>query len=422
MAIRIDWDNNEEVDSIKVFRSTSKFDSSNLPAQPIAVLDSTADSFVDTITPKNTPLYYMIAKYKGEDVMFSPLRQYADFPYTGIGPSKLSKGDWRAGWFGEVNDAELFNGPDFISAVKVVVEGRGLPFPATLNRTSATNQNMRWQKFVYNGKILFIPLYGVSSAYPFPLSSANNLHGNNRPMTTWNELYAAGLLYGIDGVGYVPPNVTPTDQGTIMSRGGVRYRVRTIRLTSSEGGSKLDGVTLTGQVAETVLNPLVNAAFGGEVGNTLFRMFGYHKNVDFIGRVEGDIDYEGHSFASEPWFDHDFGRQRSFNNSVYNNYAYKNRRLQQNNLGNGSDWSSYGYATANFIFPYAELTENNASIHNGSPVVTATPPIIGDSFYYDLTRNFKGYVSTTNTDSSTNNYPFYAYPYNWVPVLELIYD
>ena len=95
------------------------------------------------------------------------------FPESGPGPSRLQYGDENAGYFGEVNSSELFTSSEVAYAGPLIGgvtanDGNAVPL---------------WFKFIFKGKILFIARKPV------------------RNSVIWNQLYAAGLVYGTNDLG-----------------------------------------------------------------------------------------------------------------------------------------------------------------------------------------------------------------------------
>lgn len=89
----------------------------------------------------------------------------------GPGPRLLKAGDWNSGFLGEMTDSEFFSGP-LLTLDLGVSEG------------TAINPASGWLKFVHQGKVLFVAKK--------PLVRA----------VSWDTLYRAGAVYGIDGPGY----------------------------------------------------------------------------------------------------------------------------------------------------------------------------------------------------------------------------
>lgn len=114
----------------------------------------------------------------------------------GPGGKVIIGGNSQSGFLGEVSAYELVDGLTLASMV-------GLSAGTDINSSGP------WLKFVHKGKILFVakkPLkYGIS----------------------WNELYNNGLVYGVDGPGDFPPDLSnPVNQNTIVTIGEYAFKVR----------------------------------------------------------------------------------------------------------------------------------------------------------------------------------------------------
>ena len=91
----------------------------------------------------------------------------------GPGPRTVIGGDGDSGFLGEMTDAELISGQDLALAVGLSV---GV----------AVNDGSGWLKFTHQGKILYIAKKPI------------------RKSISWDYLYQAGLVYGVDGPGLFP--------------------------------------------------------------------------------------------------------------------------------------------------------------------------------------------------------------------------
>lgn len=116
MSIRLTFTNPNNADSVKIYRDVNPIDLNALPA-PLATLPGNATTFSDVTAVRNTVYYYVIASFKGSDVLFTPNQQYGYFPDTGPGPSKLLRGNWNEGYFGTVSQTELFATQELCTAL-----------------------------------------------------------------------------------------------------------------------------------------------------------------------------------------------------------------------------------------------------------------------------------------------------------------
>jgi hypothetical protein len=208
MTIRLNWNNrNTAYDEIRIYRATTRFDTAN-PPEPIGVVTN-ADFYDDTTALLNVVYYYALGIVKGTDVVISPIKVLANMPYTGPGRQKPLRGDYERGYFGELAPGE-FIGADELCATLGLVEG---------TPTTVVDRD-RWHKFIFQGKILFIPQ--VSS----------------RQSVSWQQLYDRGLAYGVDGVGTPPSGSPGVNQMRTVVKGADEFIVRLPR-------AKSDGVYST---------------------------------------------------------------------------------------------------------------------------------------------------------------------------------
>jgi len=135
--------------------------------------------------------------------------------YSGPGPQDLQgsytdPGDTNkiAGFYGELTSASFITPTALATAC-------GLTTGVMINNTTA------WLKFLLDGKILFIPKLPI------------------RYNTSWQDLYAKGVVYGDDTIGAFPfPTTSPITQNTKVTIGGVQYRVRLIRGSNADPGTR----------------------------------------------------------------------------------------------------------------------------------------------------------------------------------------
>jgi hypothetical protein len=110
------------------------------------------------------------------------------------GPTALKAGDAQLGYYGTLTSSAMLGTLDAAALIGLTV---GTPINPTTD----------WLKFAYKGKILFVP--------KMPL----------RRDVTWNDIYAAGAVYGVAGVGNFPATPTVTQNRTITI-GGNKFLVR----------------------------------------------------------------------------------------------------------------------------------------------------------------------------------------------------
>lgn len=130
------------------------------------------------------------------------------YPDSGPGPTSLRNYDPTAdtGYFGTIALSELFT-IEQIEARSVTT------LPGSPIARDSTN---RWIKMVHKGKILFIPIRAV------------------RTGVSWNNIYAAGFIYGVDGPGLFQAPTGPVNQlRTIVKTDGTgkkfTFLIRAVR-------------------------------------------------------------------------------------------------------------------------------------------------------------------------------------------------
>lgn len=110
------------------------------------------------------------------------IQDFSGYP----GPKTLLKGDSEAGFYGFVQPNEMGEISSNPQANRVF-SGANLALALGLSAGTAFNNDVPLMKFHYKGKVLFIPLTGY------------------RHSATWDQIYAAGLVYGVSNEGLLPP-------------------------------------------------------------------------------------------------------------------------------------------------------------------------------------------------------------------------
>uniref|UniRef100_A0AB39CD75 Virion structural protein n=1 Tax=Pseudomonas phage RVTF4 TaxID=3236931 RepID=A0AB39CD75_9VIRU len=105
-------------------------------------------------------------------------RGVIQFPDSGPGSKTLMLGTKDLGYFGEVPENQFLGRGEFLSMHPV--KGDVTTPPA--------GHVFTWHKFMYKEKVIYLPSWHMQS--------------NNK----WNDLYNAGLVYGVDGPGTFPLN------------------------------------------------------------------------------------------------------------------------------------------------------------------------------------------------------------------------
>lgn len=298
MSISINWQSqaSKDIDAIEIYRivgATGNINVNALP-DPIATLSKEATSYVDTNVVDQTIYRYWIAAVKGtERTLNFPITQ-GFFLNMGPGPRELKRGTWQRGWFGKVSNEEMFTATDV----------RGLV--AKLNMFSWNPDY--WDKFIYNGKILFIP---------------NKSMGNSTPVA----LYQAGIVYGVDGTGtHVPSGAGATNQLTKIRKGDFEFIIRLPRLTDSSSS-------------------LNTGAYYGELRSTMARMM-EGKGTSYTNVIDGKMDYRQTTGNFSP-----SQREGTWCSSIYNN----NTSFQTYWDGNNPEYNT-GISNNNY-YPFIPVFE-----------------------------------------------------------------
>lgn len=208
MGITINWDDqtDQALDVIEVYRSTSPIDINN-PGTPIATLAADVRSYEDTGVKVGNTYYYCVAVVKGANRSFGAVQSQGYYANLGPGPQKILRGDWVRGYFGEMSPTEWVTPADVANKIKAAVK-------STAGLSFTTSTGSLWYKFVYKGKILFIP-------------NLNLVTSNN-----WQTAYNAGFIFGTDDFGNSPTGVPgAVNQRCIIEIGGLQYIARAIRLS-----------------------------------------------------------------------------------------------------------------------------------------------------------------------------------------------
>lgn len=201
MSITLRWTNPVDPDEIVVYKATERFTQDTLPDVYVTI-DGSSTSYSDPMVTPNTVYYYMVGKRVGSALYLSALLVECYMQDKGPGPTKVKFGDWSSGFMGFVNNEEVV---DNIHLAEFIQSKVGVVF------TPATNeQTNQWIKLVVDGRIIYVPTLNLNVNY----------------YLTWNQVYLAGLAYGIDGPGYTPDGLTPTNQMTVLEHNNRKFIVR----------------------------------------------------------------------------------------------------------------------------------------------------------------------------------------------------
>jgi hypothetical protein len=134
------------------------------------------------------------------------------FRYTGPGAKDLLAGNTDKGYFGEVPVTDL-------------IDGAALAAMIGLTAGTAANTTAPWLKFMHGKKTLFIP----KMTYRYDMS--------------WDKIYEAGAVYGVEGSGPFTGNNGPVDQKKILVINNNAYILRLMK-----GGDANPATVIGGEV------------------------------------------------------------------------------------------------------------------------------------------------------------------------------
>lgn len=205
-TVIIRWqDRSIEETEQRIYRSTSPFDKTNLPPV-LATVAPNVQEYKDTTVIEGINYYYIVSSYRAEpelEVFSDTIEVNTNFS-LGPGPSELIGGTAEMGFFGEIPVTELINGEDLAAAVG-------------LTAGSPTDSNEPWLKFVLDGQIMYVAKK--------PL----------RHTISWQSIYQAGLVYGVDGPGLFPdPEDQPVNQLKLVEINGYQFTVRLLKGTDED--------------------------------------------------------------------------------------------------------------------------------------------------------------------------------------------
>ncbi|ANZ50590.1 putative virion structural protein [Erwinia phage vB_EamM_Stratton] len=248
MTIRLSWVSqaSKNLTAIEIYRKVGYAATIdvNAPGTPYKTLSPTATEFIENVTDltEKTIYSYWVVGVKDTERLFGGRIVQGFFLDTGPGPQTILRGDWYCGYFGPVAAADFFT----TAEIKALL--------TTTQAGVVSNEPGTWYKFIYLGKIIFVPA---------------TQHGQN----ILANIYNRGMMFGTDDNGnFVPPGASATKQDVRISKNGRSYRIRLPRGDAYDG--KLDQIN-------------------GEWFSTMGRMFltsiDTSKNVDANGVGRGKM-------------------------------------------------------------------------------------------------------------------------------------
>lgn len=201
MALKLQWKNKNVVPThVLIYRGDTELNGAALPS-PLVTLTNGETSWTDNTATFGKTYYYILGTKTDNDLVLTPNQKITVADNRGAGPGTLLVGDDNLGYYGTVSSADFFNSSHILAAAKKTI---GIP--------TALVQPL-WHKFVRKGKIIYIPNASFGTA-------------------TWNNLYSAGLVYGVDatlGPGAALGSLVPTNQLCVMTLNGENYKPRLMR-------------------------------------------------------------------------------------------------------------------------------------------------------------------------------------------------
>ncbi|ANZ48453.1 putative virion structural protein [Erwinia phage vB_EamM_Caitlin] len=225
MSLKLSWDNANVVpNSVAIYRGDAELNTAALPA-PLVVLTNGEKTWTDQTAEFGKTYYYILGTRTDVDEVFTANQKILVADNRGVGPSVLKFGDDNLGYYGTVLGAD-FVGYGHLQAVSAVA-------------LAAAAWNPAWHKFVRNGKIIYVPDSFVPQFF------------------TWQQIYQAGFVYGIDATGPAGVNLTgltPTNQKRVIDFKGQKYMVRLMRGWGDEDLSTFVSTQMTSNDHDVTAN------------------------------------------------------------------------------------------------------------------------------------------------------------------------
>lgn len=153
-------------------------------------------------------MFEMFLTYGGSTPLF--------FPNSGPGNKTLLKGNQTLGYFGEVSGTELFSASELVFKVGLSVG------------TVSVFAGSQWLKFFRNGKIIYIARQQMVAP------------------VAWNDLYNAGLVYGVKGNGPYPVGAGVEQFNPLLKNDGMRNWFLKPRMITGVGVDPATGAVSDG--------------------------------------------------------------------------------------------------------------------------------------------------------------------------------
>ncbi|AWN08861.1 putative virion structural protein 18 [Salmonella phage STsAS] len=205
MSFTLRWKNENPAGSVvKIYRGTAKLNPASLPA-PIATLSNGEESWVDTTVLLNTSYYYLLTVTVGSRTVAGPQKYITVKNRRGIGNVDQS-------YYSDTDDLALLGNIAFAEQMNFDAMPAGFRALFGLSGTGTFDL----QKFSHRGRMLYLLPNGARFI---------------QKKFSWNDIYNAGLMYGVDGFGPEDGrgSLAGVDQNGLFDWQGDTYRVRCIR-------------------------------------------------------------------------------------------------------------------------------------------------------------------------------------------------
>lgn len=201
----------------------------------------------DQMVPTATPTTYNLnidpgsAGYIGTLSIVVQTPRLNFYPRSGPGPKSLAYGNTEFGYFGKVASTEVPTNGELVS---LLLNARGVA-------AGTVDLAPGWYKFYFRNKVIFIPCSPVAST------------------VSWNDIYNAGCMYGVNGVGSFPTD-TPVNQyrpfSSNKSGQNFYFLPRTLQPAVSDPGPNLYGGVPADNWFKKTEFDLILHVYGGATG------------------------------------------------------------------------------------------------------------------------------------------------------------
>lgn len=255
MSILFKWRNpNAGETTVNIYRSTSEIDRNALP-EKLATVPSGTNQYRDDTAENDVLYYYVLETVVGTKKFTTPNIIRRNVNSTGPGDNKVTYGDARLGFMGQLAQPEIC----ITNAANHTAFNRKFTF---------VNQSELWYKFMRKGKVIFIPsqkviLNSLNIKEAWTSDRLDILKGIIRLVDIGgtdeeNKAYRKKMCtkYGLDA------DTTNVDD-LVVTSGGFKYKLRFPRIMESASdittndsaeGVAVDVTKLNGEYYEFIAN------------------------------------------------------------------------------------------------------------------------------------------------------------------------